>query len=262
MLRTHIQQHELIIFILIILLWVPSCVSTQNKNVDNKITKEQDTFSKQQDFVLGPGDELNIEVWNQENLERKVKIDADSGFYYPLVGRINVDNKNVEQVRKLLSEKLHEFYVDPQVSVFLTQVQSRKIYVLGEVNSPGVKTLENKISAFEAISQANDFTNDANKNNVLLLRQCTSGVKTFVLNLNVLDWSQGNYTHSYLHDDDILYVPTRNIANWERFMNRLTNIISPILTLERGIVLAPDVKDVLLHGELKQGSNDRVIVAP
>ena len=211
-------------------------------------------------FVLGPGDELAVNIWRNEELNRSVKVDPSGNIYVPLAGEIRASGLTVSQLREKAVSRLSKYIVDPQVDINVLTLRSRRVHVLGEVESPGTLSLNGEMLVFEAISKSGGFTVDANEENILLVRNEDNVIAATALNLNVKQMleNKSSYQDRRLRNGDIVYVPPKRIADVERFMRRLNNIIAPFVTIERGIVLGPEVIDAL-KGENEAGS---VIVAP
>ena len=210
-------------------------------------------------YIIGPGDEVSIRVWRNDDLNRTVKIDPSGYIYLPLVGEIRASGETIPELRKDITLRLSKYLVNPQVDVNATVVSSQKVYVLGEVNSPGTFYLEQDVPIWEIIARAGGFTRDANRDNLLLIRGENGAARVSVLKMNMEKVTDGSPNpDSRLRKGDIIYVPETRIANLERFMVRLQNIINPFVTLERGIILEPSAKDVL-RGE---GGNQNIIVPP
>ncbi len=198
-------------------------------------------------FVLGSGDKLTLNVWRHDNLERSVQIDPAGNIYLPLVGEMKASGLTIPQLRKEISSRLSKYIVNPQVDISVSNLKSQNIHVLGEVNSPGSFALDRRMLAWEAISQAQGFTTDANRDAVLLVRGENGFAKIIALNLDIEEILKNGVPIKdfILQNGDLLYVPPSTIANVERFMVRLNNIISPLLNIERGIIMSQDVRNVL-----------------
>ena len=98
------------------------------------------------DYVIGPGDVLNISVWNNETLTKAVTVLPDGKIHFPLIGEIVVGGKTLVVLEKELKTKLHPFVPDPELSVMVGQVNSMLIYVIGKVNQPGRFALNTNVN--------------------------------------------------------------------------------------------------------------------
>ncbi len=202
------------------------------------------------EFILGIGDTIEISVYRQEDIQRTVRIDLSGRIMFPLIGDVEAANKSIFKLRDEIKERLSKYLIDPQVFVNVTTVQSQKIMVLGEVNSPGIFTLDSDFSVIEAISRAGGMTNDAKLNNVLLIRREQGKPTASALNLKKA-FKEGDISQNVsLMNGDIIYLPAVTIANVSRYFSHISQIISPFVNLESGIVLWPQVRDVLQGKEI------------
>jgi len=185
-------------------------------------------------------------MWRNDDLNRIVKIDPSGKIYLPLAGEICAQGMTVSELRADIALRLSKYLVDPQVDVNATDISSQKVYVLGEVESPGTLYLESDIPVWEVISRAGGFTEDADRENLLLIREENGAARVSVLTAAVKKIKDGDPVFaSQLRKGDIIYVPETRIASFERFMVRLQNIINPFVTLERGIILSDEARAVI-----------------
>ncbi len=216
---------------------------TENEN-PNENTEKIDNI-RISEFILGVGDTIDISVYRIDDLKKTVKIDSSGKIMFPLIGDVQADGTSIFKLRDDLKEKLSKYLIDPQITISVSEVQSQKVMVLGEVNSPGIFALDSKISAMDAISRAGGMTHDAKINNVLLIRRKQD--KQVVTSLNLKKtFKEGDISQNWtLQNGDIIYVPAVTIADVSRFFSRISQIIGPFVNLESGIVLWPSAKDVL-----------------
>jgi len=198
-----------------------------------------------------------IQDLKMDDLSLSTKIDPTGELTFPLIGDVQVAGKGVGELSEEIQQRLSKYLVDPQVTINVSEVQSKKYHVLGEIKSPGSFTLDRKTLALEGISRAGGFTQDANEEKVLLVWAEKGVPKVVALNLDIrgLNANNESFKNVPLKNGDMLYVIPSTIANVERFMKRLSNIISPLLDLERGLILYPQ-----LISAVEGGSGDIVIV--
>ena len=198
-------------------------------------------------YILGPGDEISVNVWRNDDLKRTVKVDPLGFVYLPLAGEIKGAGMTISELRKEITSRLSKFLVNPQVDINLTSQRSQKLHIFGEVKTPGTFTFENQITIWEGILKAGGFTDDANTKNILIARVEDDVVKINAVSLNMKKmFADGQVRERiYLKNGDTIYAPEKKIASFERFMIRMKNIIDPLYTLERGIVLGPEAEAVL-----------------
>ncbi len=222
-------------------------VQAAGKNVIEFRKQIQQKLSK---YLVDP--QVTIDVTPIESLEIgdlaiSAKIGLTGKITLPLIGDVQVAGKGVFALRDEIEQRLSKYFVNPQVTINVTAVESQKVHILGEVISPGTLILDQKMLVWEGISRTGGFTTDANQNKVLLLRSENGVRKVVALDLNIKKMFKNNKLKQnvYLKNEDIIYVLPSIIANIERFMVRFSNIIRPFVTLEAGIVLYPQVADVL-----------------
>jgi len=211
------------------------------------------------EFILGPGDTVEITIYRHDELNRKTQIQPDHTFFFPLVGNIDTRGMGLRQLRLELTERLSKFFIDPQVSVEITASPNRKIFVLGEVNTPGVYQFDTPTSAVEAISRAGGFTRDAKQRSVLLVRGDLSNPELRKLDFKLLFRGGAWEQNAQLMSGDLMYVPATSFANVERFFVRIERIIRPIVYFEQSIAVYPQVQDAL-HG--KNSGRSVIVVSP
>ncbi len=111
--------------------------------------------SAQDEYLLGPEDEIEIRVWDHDDLTRLVRVGLDGRISYPFVGEIKATDLTVLQLQKELERKLADGYiVNPHVSIKVTEYKSHKFFVVGNVQKPGAYPLTKDITVVEAISMA------------------------------------------------------------------------------------------------------------
>lgn len=182
-----------------------------------------------QEFVLGPRDEVEVFVWQHADLSRTAVVNPAGFLSYPLVGTIKASGLNGETLATRIQEGLAKYIVDPQVTVTVKTVRSHKVFVLGEVNRPGVFPLEGPLRAVEAIALAGGFTQDAEPRSVLLIRGDLQQPELYTLALDRTLFQAVTSENVRIQPGDILYVPTLPIADAERFFRRITNILIPFI---------------------------------
>lgn len=203
--------------------------------------KTQDAFL----FILGPKDEVTVNVWRNDDLKRTVQIDPSGNIQFPLIGELKASGLTILQLREKITLRLSKYIVDPQVDIIVSNLKNLRIHVLGEVRAPGTFDWRSGMLVWEGVAQAGGFSLDANEENILLIR--SENGKAVIKALNLGDVLKGNNLTQdiYLRNGDLVYVLPTFIANVERFMIRLYHMISPLVNMESGIILYPQVRDVL-----------------
>jgi polysaccharide export outer membrane protein len=171
--------------------------------------------SGSQDYSIGAQDILKISVYEEPDLTKTVRVTTDGMISFPLLGNIAVAGLSVTDLEQKLTELLAKDYlVDPQVSVFIEEYHSKRVFVLGAVNKPGSYELTRDATILEMISRAGGITPDGGSSLVLLrARPEPSGQgsseksDSIVIDLDKLlrkgDISQNIMTR----DKDVIHIP-------------------------------------------------------
>lgn len=94
------------------------------------------------EYVLGPGDVIQIRVLNEENLDKTVTVTPDGFITYPLLGDLRVDGLTTMQVDAQITSLLaRDYLVNPEVILDVVKQRSKKVYIMGAVKQPGYHEL-------------------------------------------------------------------------------------------------------------------------
>jgi polysaccharide export outer membrane protein len=118
-----------------------------------------------------PGDLLEISVWKEPELQREVLVRPDGAFSFPLSGQIDARNKTVEDLRLEITERLSRYIPDLVVTVSVVEINGNKVYVIGQVNEPGVFVVNPRVDVMQALSMAGGTTPFADVNDIKILRR-------------------------------------------------------------------------------------------
>ncbi len=177
------------------------------------------------DYRVQPGDNLYIRIvsadekmnvlLNRISSQYSNNITSDASVYlnsymvsesgdvdFPMVGKIPVKGKTVEEIRGLLQVKVNEYLKQATIIVKLVNFN---ITLLGEVRRPGqYKIYQTNINIFEAVSMAGDLTDFANRSKVGIIRQTKEGSEVHYLDMTKRDVLSSNYF--FLKPNDIVYI--------------------------------------------------------
>jgi polysaccharide export outer membrane protein len=159
------------------------------------------------DYVIGPGDTLNIEVWKDPTLTRLVTVLPDGKVAYPLMGEIMAGGKTASQLQKEIEGRLSLYVKDVVVTVEVRQLQSLQIYVLGKVRTPGRIILTSNIDVLQAMALAGGPDQFAKLSRIRIIRR--EGGKTVIIPFDYDDVIAGKHLESniLLRRGDVIVVP-------------------------------------------------------
>jgi polysaccharide biosynthesis/export protein len=194
----------------------PPAISTPTNlfaTVTNNLIKPAWLQPSTEPFRLGPGDRIELEILGKTGTRATTFICPDGKLYYDLLPGLEVWGLTLEEARTLLEQELAKYYTSPQLSVTLTAVKSKRVWVLGRLNKSGVYPLEGPMTVIEAISRAGGlFTSRfsgtteelADLNHSFIVRHGEMLPVNFQKLLRAGDTSQ----NIYLEPDDFIYLPS------------------------------------------------------
>src|SRR5688500_4474436 len=107
-----------------------------------------------QEYRLGPGDKLRVEVYGQTQVSQSLQIRPDGKITLPLVGDTVAAGRTSIELRDALTTSLKEYFTNPVVTVIVQEATSNQIDVIGEVSSPGPQTLTGALTVLQALGRA------------------------------------------------------------------------------------------------------------
>lgn len=156
--------------------------------------------------TLGPGDVFEVRVYGEPDLSGVFRVNQRGLLRFPLVGLVKVEGLTPTEVEDLLRRKLDEGYLrNPQVTVFLKEFNSKKIYVFGEVNRPGTFPYEANMSIIQAITAAGGFSKSAWKNRTNVTRIVNGTERKIQVPVEAI--GEGTQKNFLLKPGDIIFVP-------------------------------------------------------
>jgi len=170
-------------------------------------------------YVIGSQDVLSIAVWDQPDLSGKFTVESDGSFTFPLVGRILAGGLTLRDLESLLRKRLADgYFKNPQVSVAVEQYRSQRIFVIGEVRSPGAYPLTGDMTLIEALARAGSTTVEAAGEAVIVRppagRLASAPIlpnqedASEVIRVNIRDLQVGQLSQNIaLQDGDTIFVP-------------------------------------------------------
>lgn len=180
-------------------------------------------------YLLAPGDRIEISARTAPELSRELEIAPDGRIHMPLAGTVMATALTTEELGQILSEALASELINPAVDVTLIEAASQKIFIGGEVRTPGMFDLPGQIDPLQAILMAGGLTRDAAPKEVLLIRRLPGGeVRSAVINVKagladpaLTDWLP-------LRRFDVVYVPRSRISEQNQFVQQILRTALPL----------------------------------
>jgi polysaccharide export outer membrane protein len=121
-------------------------------------------------YVIGPEDMLDINVWKEPDVSRVVPVRPDGRISLPLINDVQAAGMTPQQLANGVTDKLRKYFNEPQVTVIVTQINSQRIYVVGEVPRAGAFPLIPGMTVLQALSAAGGFTPYADMKKIHIMR--------------------------------------------------------------------------------------------
>ena len=120
-------------------------------------------------YVIGPEDVLHVAVWKESDLTATLPVRPDGKISLPLLNDVQAAGLTPTQLADSVTEKLKKFIADPRVTVVVTQINSKRVYMVGEVTHTGAMPLLPNMTVLQALSSAG-MSQFANTKKIYVLR--------------------------------------------------------------------------------------------
>lgn len=123
------------------------------------------------DYLIQAGDVLAISVWREQDLQQEVIVRPDGKFSFPLVGDITAQGQSIEAVRQQIASRIESYVPDAVVTVQVRQIAGNVVYVVGQVNRPGMFVMQRAMDVMQALAMAGGASTYASVNKIRILRR-------------------------------------------------------------------------------------------
>jgi polysaccharide export outer membrane protein len=171
------------------------------KEVQGEVKADSDRY------VIGAEDVLYIHVWKEESLIRTVTVRIDGNISLPLVNDVRAAGLTPLQLKEVLTKKLQIYIENPIVSVTVIEANSTKVYVSGEVKTPGVYRLRSETTILQVIPLAGGFTEWANQKKILIIRKENGKESRITVNYKKAASGEDPTSNVILKAGDTIIVP-------------------------------------------------------
>ena len=199
-------QHVPFFLMLLAALVISACSSRRGPSVEEL---EAHAVEASQEYVIGPKDTLNIQVWHQPTLSLgAVVVRLDGKISFPLLDDVQAAGLSAMELKGVITEGLDEFIKAPHVTVIVTLIRSKHIFIMGEVARPGAIALESEMRLADALSLSGGFRTFAAKKRVKLIRDMNgSGPVEFIFDYNRFESGADLEQNILLLPGDTIVVP-------------------------------------------------------
>ncbi|HXJ89061.1 MAG TPA: polysaccharide biosynthesis/export family protein [Candidatus Binatia bacterium] len=187
-----------------------TAVSPSNaaSNPDTVRTTPGQSATVLDEFVIGPGDVLAINVWKESEISKVVPVRSDGRISLPLIGELQASGLAPKQLEAEITKRLKDYVADPSVTVVVQEIHSQKINVLGMVSHPGSFPLAKPMTVVDSIATAGGFRDFAKQKDIYVLHKDANG-KQIRIPVNYKDVIKGLHPEQNieLQSGDTVVVP-------------------------------------------------------
>lgn len=188
-------------------------------------------------YQIQVSDQLYIGFFNTPQLDQTRTVGPDGDIFLPLVGRVRAVGRTVDDITEELTARYSHELVEPQITVSIREYAGMKVYVGGEVLSPGMRPYRGGLTVVQAIMDAGGFKTTASLSDVILIRKGPEG-EPVGSKINVKDiLHKAKFGKDVpLGPSDIIFVPRSKVANVNLFVEQIIRNNIPIpVTLSFGV---------------------------
>jgi polysaccharide biosynthesis/export protein len=158
-------------------------------------------------YVIGPGDLIDISVWRDEALSRSCIVRPDGFISFPLTGEIMAAGRTASQLKSEMESRLSRYVPDLTLSLEIKQINSLIIYVLGKVNNPGRFILNADTNVLQALATAGGLNIFADSRGIRIFRQGTNETIVYPFDYDEVVRGKRLEQNIYLKRGDVVVIP-------------------------------------------------------
>ncbi len=163
--------------------------------------------AEQGNYRLHAGDSITVSVWKELDLQRKVMVRPDGRFSFPLAGEVQAAGRTPDEVRLDIEGKLKKFIPEAVVTVIMEDFSGNRIYVIGQVNKPGMFIMNPQLTVLQALSLAGGSTPFAKLDDISILRGTGAAQKSLPFRYNQVVEGKSLQQNIALESGDVVVVP-------------------------------------------------------
>lgn len=183
--------------------------TSQGQGTERKANNGNSTVPVTTDgeYRIGPQDVVQIDVWKEPEITRTIPVRPDGKISLPLLNDVQAAGLTAMQLAGAIREGLTKFLTSPQVTVTVTQINSRRVYLVGEVSRTGALLLLPNMTVLQALSSAGGFTPFARIKDIYILRIENGRQTKFPFHYKDVIKGKKQEENILLQPNDVIVVP-------------------------------------------------------
>lgn len=223
------MKKNTVISISLVFILLSGCGGKNTKPDGQVIAEDPQAFENiTSQYYLQPGDVISITFFQNPELDETVPVRPDGRISLQLIDEVEVAGLKPPQVQELLNEKYTPYLKKPMATVSIKSFGGQKVYVGGQVNSPGVITIGGRTTVTQAIFDAGGVRSDADISDILIISRGADS-RAFPREVNLKKALKGKLSDEEIlvRSYDIIYVPKSGIVKASEFMGHVYSFIPP-----------------------------------
>jgi polysaccharide biosynthesis/export protein len=159
------------------------------------------------DYVIGPDDVLQVVFWQEKDLSAEVVVRPDGRISLPLINEVQASGATPAQLRTTIMQAASRFVTDPSLTIFVKTINSRKVFVMGQVNKPGPYPLNDSMTVLQMLATAGGLMEYAKGGKITVMRTEQGQTKSFKFNYNDVRDGKNLQQNIVLKPGDTIVVP-------------------------------------------------------
>jgi len=191
--------------------------------------KTEATSSPVKDYLIQPGDQLDIKFFYNPELNDLVIVRPDGRISLQLASEIPAAGLTPAQLTKALEKNYEKELANPGITVIVRSFSSQRVYIDGEVNKPGMVTLLGPLTVLQSIAEAGGLKDTAKTDKILIIRKSKDNKPQAIeVNLDEIRNAADGSENILLAPYDVVFVPKSTIANVNQFIDQYIRRNIPI----------------------------------
>jgi polysaccharide biosynthesis/export protein len=159
------------------------------------------------DYLIGPDDVLQIVFWQEKDLSAEVVVRPDGKISLPLINEVQASGATPAQLRTAIMQAASRFVTDPSLTIFVKTINSRKVFVMGQVNKPGPYPLNDSMTILQMLATAGGLAEYAKGNRITVMRTEQGQTKSYKFNYRDVSEGKNLDQNIALKPGDTIVVP-------------------------------------------------------
>jgi polysaccharide export outer membrane protein len=159
------------------------------------------------EYKLHAGDKIEVSVWKEVDLQRRVTVRPDGRFTFPLTGDVQAAGRSADEIRNDIETRIKKYIPEPVVTVTVEEAVGNRVYVIGQVNRPGMMVMNPQLNVLQALSLAGGTTAFAKLDSISVIRGSGAAQRTLPFRYSQVVEGKALNQNIILESGDVVVVP-------------------------------------------------------